>query len=76
MARQKGISISRLEEIIDLMRDKGVAKLTIPDSVEILLYPDKPGTGFGDGQLSIDEIPTGDDNKPMSDMDLLLLSSR
>jgi hypothetical protein len=75
MARQKGISISRLEEIIDLMREKGVAKLTIPDSVDILLFPESPRTGASDGQLSIDEIPVEGDND-MSEMDILLMSSK
>lgn len=38
MGRQKMVSTSKLSEIIDLMKAKGVAKLSIPDTVDIELY--------------------------------------
>ena len=38
MARQKMIATSKLAELIDLMKEKRVAKLTIPDGVEIVMF--------------------------------------
>ena len=71
MARQKMIATSKLAELIDLMREKRVAKLTIPDGVEIVMFePEFKPTGF-----SIDEGDDMGENKPMTDRELLLHSA-
>lgn len=71
MARQKMIATSKLAELIDLMRDKRVAKLTIPDGVEIVMFePENKLSGF-----SIDDIDTLGETKPMTDRELLLHSA-
>lgn len=71
MARQKGISISRLKEIIDLMRDERVAKLSIPGTVDIIMFePEKKITP------DFDMPDISSENEETSDTDLLLYSSR
>lgn len=78
MARQKMISTSKLGEIIDLMKAKGVAKITIPDTVEISLFEfatDANEQRISQFQSIVDSTPQLNDNVPMSDMDLLLHSA-
>lgn len=71
MARQKMIATSKLAELIDLMKEKRVAKLTIPDGVEIVMFePEVKHLGF-----SIDEGDNMGENKPMTDRELLLHSA-
>jgi hypothetical protein len=71
MARQKMIATSKLAELIDLMKEKRVAKLTIPDGVEIVMFePEASHPGF-----SIDESDNMGENKPMTDRELLLHSA-
>lgn len=71
MARQKMIATSKLAELIDLMKEKRVAKLTIPDGVEIVMFePEVKHPGF-----SIDESDNMGENKPMTDRELLLHSA-
>lgn len=71
MGRQKMISTSKLGEIIDLMREKRVAKLTIPDTVEILLFePEIKGSGF-----SIEDSEDLGETKNMTERELLLHSA-
>ena len=71
MARQKMIAASKLAELIDLMKEKRVAKLTIPDGVEIVMFePEYKPTG-----ISIEETDSLGENKPMTDRELLLHSA-
>lgn len=71
MARQKMIATSKLAELIDLMVEKRVARLTIPDGVDIVLFePLTKGSGFSiDGEEEIGETKT------MTDRELLLHSA-
>lgn len=74
MGRQKMISTSKLGEIIDLMKAKGVAKITIPDTVEIDLFPFAVDTGAVPQQIFVDSQLQQNDNE-ISEMDLLLHSA-
>lgn len=71
MSRQKMISTSKLREIIDLMKEKRVARITIPDTVDIVLFePEVVGSGF-----SIEESEELNENEKMNERDLLLHSA-
>jgi hypothetical protein len=71
MARQKMISAANLERIIDLMIEKRVAKLTIPDSVEILMF--EPEIKINYPTHDFPDLPG--ENEKVDEMDLLLHSA-
>ena len=74
MARQKMISTSKLAEIIDLMKAKGVSKLTIPETVMLELYPFAVDSGALPQEMNIESSHDLGDNE-MSDKELLLHSA-
>lgn len=74
MGRQKMVSTSKLSEIIDLMKAKGVAKLSIPDTVDIELYAFAVDIG-ATPQTTLDYPELSSENE-MNDQDLLLHSAR
>lgn len=75
MAQAKTITISRLREIIDLCKDKGVCKISIPGSIELELFPFAINIG---SSLGPDDI--GNESKTVhtdeeADLELLLHSA-
>lgn len=75
MARQKMISTSKLGEIIDLMKSKGVSKISIPDTVEIELYHFAVDAEALPHQSGIDYPEMSGENE-MTDQEILLHSAR
>lgn len=71
MARQKMISHENLKRIIDLMIDKRVAKITIPDTVEIVMF--EPEIKVDSTLIDIPGMPG--DNEEIDEMELLLHSA-
>lgn len=65
------ISTSKLGEIIDLMIEKRVAKITLPDSVEIVMF--EPQQNYNLSSVDIPDLP-GENEK--TDMELLLMSAK
>lgn len=75
MARQKMISISKLGEIIDLMKAKGVESITIPDTAEIRLYAFAVNSIEKANRTAVDFSLESSENE-MTDDELLLHSAR
>lgn len=75
MARQKMISISKLGEIIDLMKAKGVESITIPDTAEIKLYAFAVDSIEKANRSAMDYSIETSENE-MTDEELLLHSAR
>lgn len=80
MARQKMMAISRISEIIDLMKEKKVFFLEIPDTVKIQLdpsaflnYPSLQGVEL---YPDITNESISDEDRKKQEMDLLLHSSK
>lgn len=74
MGRQKMVSTSKLSEIIDLMKAKGVSKLAIPETVSIELYPFAVDSGAIPQEMNLESTYNLGDNE-MSDKELLLHSA-
>lgn len=77
MARAKTITITRLDEIIQLCRENGVSKIIIPDTIELELFPFSANiNGLGD-VTNQSEITAEDFEKidKQNEMNLLLHSA-
>jgi len=73
--KTKAISISRLTEIIDLCKEKGVSKISIPDSIELEFFPFAMNLGSIPAEQGNDILAGMGHNSDEDDMSLLLHSA-